>query len=143
MDYKRAHGWWLRVQRPDAKLSKLFSDSRYGGKTHALKAAQALRDQLEKKMSSALGQGRIEHTRDRRSTTSIVGVSLYRNWKRKGRKRYLETGFSGYAGNQGAGFKRSFSIKKYGYQEAYRLACRARRQLVRRRLILWQDGKLK
>jgi hypothetical protein len=43
-DYRKTHGYWVRFEGA-APITKLFSDGVYGGKRHALKAAQAFRDE--------------------------------------------------------------------------------------------------
>jgi len=40
-------GWEVRMQRHREKQSKFFSDSVYGGKLAALRAAKEFRDELE------------------------------------------------------------------------------------------------
>jgi hypothetical protein len=46
MDYKRSHGWWVRFEYRDHPVSKMFSDSRYGGRRAARAAAIAYRDEV-------------------------------------------------------------------------------------------------
>ncbi len=46
LDYKRTHGWWVRFERGEDHIRKLFSDKTYGGKNKALSAARQFRDGL-------------------------------------------------------------------------------------------------
>lgn len=50
IDFQHTHGWFVRVYREGVTHSKLFSDKKYGGKTQALKRAQAYRHLLEIQM---------------------------------------------------------------------------------------------
>ena len=43
------NGWWVRVQREPARISKFFADSSHGGNRRALAAATAARDAFLKR----------------------------------------------------------------------------------------------
>lgn len=82
MDYSRSHGYWVRFEYLAHPISKLFSDSRYGGKRKALKAAVQYRDEVALTLpprrhgSDTLpGSGRI--WKERRSYISWTGVRKY------------------------------------------------------------------
>ena len=65
MDYKRSHGWWVRFEYRAHPISKMFSDSRYGGKRIARMAAIQYRDAVlmtlpaRDRQRQAPGKGRI------------------------------------------------------------------------------------
>jgi hypothetical protein len=83
-DYNRSHGWWVRFEYRDHPISKLFSDSRYGGKRKALAAAREYRDEVLLTLPKRHhgpdvlpGPGRI--WKERRSYLSLSGVRMYYN----------------------------------------------------------------
>jgi len=48
-DKKNTHGYYVRIQRDNNRISTFFSDKKYGGKADALQAAKEYRDrELEK-----------------------------------------------------------------------------------------------
>ena len=46
MNYGTSKGWWFRTEGKEYTSRKLFSDSKYGGRAKALKAAQKFRDHV-------------------------------------------------------------------------------------------------
>lgn len=82
MDYARATGWMVRLSDPAHKsriaVSKLFSDSKHGGKRKAFLAAQRWRDQQLKArgltVETAVGPRRM--TRCARNRSGVLGVHL-------------------------------------------------------------------
>ncbi len=41
-----ASAWWVRIQRIECKVSRMFTDSVFGGRARALEAAKAYRDEV-------------------------------------------------------------------------------------------------
>ena len=87
MDYERSHGWWVRFERRDHPISKMFSDVRYGGKLKARAAAIEYRDEVSKTLPPRHhgpdvlpGPGRI--WKERRSYLTPNGKRMYYNaWR--------------------------------------------------------------
>ncbi len=121
---RRADGWWVRLQRQGRKFSKFFKDSDFASKDAAFEAAQTFYNQLAAEHPKATPQEHAERKTAR--TGEIIGVrrllkiderwngSIYEVWEAKwshGKKRQRV---------------KTFSIEKYGEQEAKRLAIEAR-----------------
>jgi hypothetical protein len=111
-DYGKTHGWWVRFQRStDAGIkrvvSKMFSDAVHGGKTKALKAAVAWRNQTAATIRPARRRTpRASGYVKRVELTRRVGVSpVYLAWIRMPDGRAAST---------------SFSIEKWGERGAKR-----------------------
>lgn len=111
MDYKRSHGWWVRFEYRAHPISKMFSDSRYGGRRAAREAAIKYRDAAlillpeRDRRHQAPGNGRIW-----RETRSYVLAS--------GERRTYEawTGWCRVAPNRSA--SSNASIDKWGVRRA-------------------------
>jgi hypothetical protein len=54
IDSGYTHGWFVRAYKEGRTYSKLFSDSKIGGKNKALKAAKEHRDKLFSELGKAL-----------------------------------------------------------------------------------------
>jgi hypothetical protein len=123
MDYKRSHGWWVRFEYQTHPISKMFSDSRYGGKKAAQAAALKYRDEIiltfpkPTRYRQLPGKGRIW-----RETRSYITAS--------GERRTFEawTGWCRVAPNHSA--SSNASIDKWGIRRA--------RAMVQ----TWLEGKL-
>lgn len=129
MDYDSCRGWWVRLQTDG--VSKLFSDSRYGGTLKAKLAAIAYRDAEVQRVGRLLRK-KIS-LRDKRNKTGVVGIS-YRRYKRWSRHLdylngpyWIEEFVVKFTDRHGEHRNRSFSIKKHGRDRAFRLAKAARR----------------
>jgi hypothetical protein len=119
------HGWQVRLQRRGVKYAKYFGDSVFGSPSRALQAARIWRNDLLREIE-ALELARI-CTRSARNSSGVVGVSkvtvvtngsTYEFWQatwspEPGRRRCVK-----------------FSIRRYGDQEAFRLAVVARKDGV-------------
>lgn len=69
-------GWNVRMQRDNSKISKLFSDSVYGGKEKALEAAMAFRDTILEgweESTEGLVQEPITYAKN---STGVPGIRL-------------------------------------------------------------------
>lgn len=125
MDHGNTHGWWVRVYKDSKPLeSKLFSDGVYGGKEKAKKEAQDYRDKVVKKhkiIPVHLRKTR-EHSVDSRSTSGMVGVTLSMSDKSGSTRVHWSARFM----EKGRQRNVSFSVRKYGYEGAFKKALRAR-----------------
>lgn len=117
----RTPGWQVRIQRASGTVSKFFSDLHSGGTAEALRLAQRERERLSKKfprMGSASRSFQKRH-----ALTSLFGMT---RWVRcqKTRRGMVERVFwrAYWPLPDGKRKTRSFSVDKYGEQEARDLA---------------------
>lgn len=125
MDHGNTHGWWVRVYKDSKPVeSKLFSDGVCGGKEKAKRQAQEHRDKVVKKHKIVPVHMRKtrEHRIDRRSTSGVVGVTLSVADKSGSLRVHWSARFM----EKGRQRNVSFSVRKYGYEGAFRKALRAR-----------------
>lgn len=133
MDHGNTHGWWVRVYKDSKPVeSKLFSDGVHGGKLKAKKKAQEHRDAVVRKhriVPVHLRKTR-EHSVDKRSTSGVVGVTLSRAEKGGSLRVHWSARFM----HKGHQRNVSFSVRKYGYEGAFRNALKARCEAIGRPL---------
>lgn len=119
-------GWEVRMQRHRKKVSRYFADAIYGGKLAALREAKVFRDELEatqEKMTVAEKSQSVSQ----RNRSGIVGVRYHQQKDRRGDYEYFYgVWIAQWTDGHGRRRTRSFSVEKYGNEEAYRLACEAR-----------------
>jgi len=133
MDHGNTHGWWVRVYKDSKPVeSKLFSDGVYGGKAKAKLEAQAHRDKVVKKNKIVPVHMRKtrEHSVDCRSTSGLVGVTLSMADKAGSLRVHWSARFM----EKGKQRNVSFSVRKYGYEGAFRKAIRVRCDAIGTRL---------
>lgn len=129
MDHGNTHGWWVRVYKDSKPVeSKLFSDGVHGSKTKAKLAAQAHRDKVVKKHKIVPVHMRKtrEHSVDSRSTSGLVGVTLSVADKAGSLRVHWSARFM----EKGKQRNVSFSVRKYGYEGAFRKAVRVRCEAI-------------
>ena len=130
MDYAKAKGWWVRVIKDNVQYSKLFSDGRNSGADNALQAAIDYRDKLlEELFGSATPSRSRPHTSNIQNTSGVIGVSHNMRLKRN---KYIEESWIASWMEQGKQRKKSFSVKKHGYEGAVKLACELREDMCRK-----------
>lgn len=104
-----------------------FTDAAYGGGDPALQEAQKFRDQVVKIHSPDVPSQRRRNMKHMAKSEAYVGIRL-REDKRKGRNRNFAW-FAAYM--EGATERRrSWSIRKHGYQQAFRLASEFRHKMT-------------
>lgn len=118
------HGWQVRLCRGGKRLSKFFSDRRCGGPDAALQAAITFRDQLLKRLPQPQRAGAAGKL-TRRNVSGVVGVS--RIVVRSGSASY-EFWQATWSPSPGVRKRVKFSIRRYGDERAFELACEARRE---------------
>ena len=129
-DDRRGGGWQVRMQRQGQRFTRYFADSTFGGKLAALRQAKAFRDQVELDYPS-MDVAERARTPPANNRSGIVGVRLHRQKDRRGDYDYYHWCWvAQWTDGHRRRRTRSFSIQKYGDREAYRLACRARREGV-------------
>jgi hypothetical protein len=74
-------GWWVRVQRIDCKVSRMFTDSKFGGRARALVAAKAYRDEVLREAPEPRN-ARVEPGHGYIRRRVINGRVVFRGWIR-------------------------------------------------------------
>jgi hypothetical protein len=126
IDSESTHGWQVRVYRHGKTYSKLFSDRKCGGREEAFEAAMLFRDELEAEvetMPAAESQRRIIN-HNKNNLTGVLGIS--RTFKRDRHGRRHEVYAVSWNPEPGKARGTSFSIAKYGEEDAFRMACKLR-----------------
>jgi len=126
IDSESTHGWQVRVYRHGKTYSKLFSDKKCGGRDEAFEAARAYREELRDEVAQlpeAAPRRRLIK-RNKGNTTGVVGVS--RTYKRDRRGIRHEVYAVSWNPEPGVARGTSFSIKRYGEDTAFRMACELR-----------------
>ncbi len=83
----RTRGWMVRLIRRGEAIRTMFSDSQHGGKTKALAAARAYRDEIEREIPTWTRRELAQQLRAR-NTSGIAGVSRRVKKARRGEKVY-------------------------------------------------------
>ena len=123
-------GWEVRMQRHRVKQSKFFSDSIYGGKLAALRAAKEFRDELEQEADKMTVEERSLRP-SARNSSGVVGVRLHQQVDRRGAFEYHSWSWvAQWTDGRGRRRTKSFAVEKFGDVEAFRLAWQARKDGV-------------
>lgn len=127
---RRTHGFFMRLQRRGKTHSAFFADKKYGGRTRALAAAQALRRKLAAVLGTAAPMSRRAWAELRRRTnpTGIVGVQRTVNRRFKPPRIYW---LATWSPEPYVSRRRQFSARKFGETGARQRAIRARRAGLR------------
>lgn len=131
IDSDSTHGWQVRVYRHGKTYSKLFSDRKCGGREEAFEEAVEYRKDLEAEvaaMPEAEPRRRLI-TRNKNNSTGVVGIS--RTYKKDRRGVKHEVYAVSWNPEPGTARGTSFSIKKYGEDTAFKMACRLRFQKMK------------
>ncbi len=128
LDQQTTGAYLVRVTRKGVLHSKYFPDAEYGGKRKGLAAAREYRDELESALKGYTVQQLAKRGRSN-NTSGIVGVRVveevdYR-WESQPTYRYWVAQWSP---KKGVRKTARFSVEKYGEEEAYRLAVKARKK---------------
>jgi hypothetical protein len=119
------HGFMVRICRKGKKYSKYFSDSTYGGKLRAKKAAQACYDAFVMKMGPAVTS--LQNRFTSRNTSGVVGIHKAKSFS----PRWPNSESWGYCASwtneDGSRGKINFAWTKYGKNNAMELAKLARK----------------
>ena len=126
IDSDSTHGWQVRVYRHGKTFSRLFSDRKHGSRDAAFEAAEAYRETLKEEVAAlpdAPAQRRLIRT-NRNNSTGVVGIS--RTYKRDRRGVRHEVYAVSWNPEPGVARGTSFSIKRYGEDTAFAMACKLR-----------------
>jgi hypothetical protein len=118
------HGWQVRIARGGRRISKFFSDARWGGAEAGFEAAREFRNRLVEDLPAA-DRPAAEGKLTRRNVSGVVGVS--RIVVRTIATRYVFWQAT-WSPEPGVRRRVKFSITRYGEERAFELACRARRE---------------
>lgn len=126
IDGDSTHGWQVRVYRGGSTHSRLFSDGQHGGPEGAFAAAVAFRATLVDEVAALPAPPPVRRliSANRLNQTGVTGVS--RTFKRDRRGVEHEVYAVSWAPAPGQARTTSFSIKRYGEDTAFRLACQRR-----------------
>ena len=118
-----SHCYIVRVgyKIPEA-THKTFSDGVYGGKRKALKAARAYRNKELKRLKPTLDKRYGYDTNNQRHW----GKGVNETWDRKGDWEYLYITATYWDGRKKKQLHKVFSVNKYGYELAWKLAAQWR-----------------
>ena len=132
MDYKRNTGWYVRVKFRGKEHRKYFGDTVWGGTDDALEAAIQWRNEKELE----LGKPRTERMVVSNPSNEVGITGIQRTAKQTGatypdgslKPNYSEVYLVTWSPEPGVRKATSFSIPKYGEEEARRKAIALRRQ---------------
>lgn len=118
------------MQRRGKKTEKFFSDNKFGGKRAALQAAKEFRDELEQ-LSRSYTVKELAEQPSVRNRSGVVGVRLHEQIDIRGEYEYhYWYWIAQWTDGLGRRRTKSFSVHTHGDEEAFRLACEARRKGV-------------
>lgn len=124
------HGYFVRAYHSSKTYSKLFSDRKCGGKEEALKQASVYRDELTAALAATKKGPRKRRTvtSDSRNKTGELGVTRTTKTGPNGTKH--ECYSVSWRPEPKVQKCTSFSIKKYGEEEAFKMAVEHRRKMM-------------
>lgn len=126
-NYKnRADGWWVRLQWRGEKFSRFFKDADYGGKSGALKSARQFNRELRSTYPKPTRQENSQRQTAR--TGKIIGVRRLVKTDKRWENLTYEVWEARWSHKKYQRRVRTFSIEKYGEEEAKKLAIEARQQ---------------
>jgi len=123
----KSHGGWeVRIQRRGKKHEKFFADGKHGGRRGALQAAKLFRDELESRLRPYTVK-ELAKKPSQRNSSGVVGVRKAVQTEETDEYIYTYTFWiAQWTDGKGKRKTRSFSVDKYGDDEAYRRAVQAR-----------------
>lgn len=126
-------GFQVRLCRRGKYFSKLFSDAVFGGKRKALQAAREYRDSMIEELAPReLSRKQLARRKNVRNTSGVTGVRFVQEEDPRAAKgvvyEYWEAQWSPEPGIRS---KKRFSVRKFGYEKALKLAKSARAKGVR------------
>jgi len=128
------HGWWVRIRRDKVKYYCFFNDNKYNGdKDKSLEIAIMYRDAVKTRfLDNPNTMDVISGTNgmSSKNTSGIVGVNREERKFSKNGNIYNTANWRCFwpdGNGHGKSKSKSFSVLKFGEEEAFRLACEARR----------------
>src|SRR5262245_61518708 len=126
----RTFAWIVTVQRRNQIWRRPFSDRSYGGKTKALTAAKAFRDQILR-LHPPMSRAEYCKIKRRNNKSGLAGVCRY-VYLQTHAKRTVERGYwlAFWTVASGKGKRMKFSISRFGERGALKRAMRARKEAL-------------
>ena len=126
IDSSVTHGYQVRVNRNKKRYTKLFSDRKCGGKECAFEQAIAFRMKLEAEVDAMPlnAPWRLLRRHSKSGTTGVLGIR--RNCRSNSRGIRTDDYVVSWSPEPGVRRTKSYSIKRYGENETFRMACRLR-----------------
>jgi hypothetical protein len=137
IDSKKAVGWYVRVKFNRKNHTKFFSDSLHGGKSDALEAAIRWRNEKEKELGKPRTD-RVVIASFEGNNTGYTGVNRTQKWTGARNKNgdplpnFSPVYAVSWSPKPGTVRGTSFSINKYGEEEARRKAIELRKRMERK-----------
>jgi hypothetical protein len=131
IDSRTTRGWLVRGYKNGTRYSKLFSDGKLGGRENAFEKAKVFYGELSARLKSIPSKPRSQKivSHDKRNQTGVLGVSkLSKVGKNNKRLGFYSVTWRPSKGKQKC---TSFSIAKYGDDEAFKLAVSLRFEKLR------------
>lgn len=126
IDSKTTKGWLVRGYKNGKRYSKLFSDRKLKSLEEALRQAREFYQELSARLKAMPARPRAKKIvyKDMRNSTGVIGVSRLKKFGKHGKS--LE--FYSVTWRPAPGVQKctSFSIGKYGEQEAFKRAVTCR-----------------
>jgi hypothetical protein len=128
---RRSPAWEVSLMRQGEVYARFFSMSTYGSLETALIAAKAWRDEITAHVPQ-ISKADFCNIIKKSNTSNFAGVYLMRrrNRKVKGATKIDDFWQAREPYSAGRMRTKSFSISRYGYEEAYRLAVEARKAFL-------------
>ena len=128
---KSMHCWIVHIERRRRVWHRSFSDGVYGGKTHALRAARAFRDEL---LASSFPMTRAEYAAIKRKNnrSGVPGVCRRGGNAQASSRKPVDPAYwiAFWTMPDGKRAIRKFSITKYGEKTAFKRAKDMRREAL-------------
>ena len=126
----RTHCWIVRIQRRQKVWRRSFSDGIHGGKTNALRAARAFRDEVLS-LHQPMTRAEYANIRRRNNQSGVPGVCHHvASTISSGRPAARTYWIAFWTTPDGKPVRRKFSIRKFGDEGAFKHAKASRRQGV-------------
>lgn len=94
------YGWYVRVQRDQKRISKLFSDGVHGGKEKALEKAKTYRDEVLDEWERYCGPKSSKPIQYKKSNVGYPGLTLTEKKERNGPAKYFNVNYTDEDGNR-------------------------------------------
>lgn len=127
-------GWQVRLQRRGVRFQRYFGDKRWGGKREALLRARQYRDRVLARIADGTADDNATEPRVRSHSSTVdnrsgmVGVTRVRRLASNG--CYYESWQATWSPRPGRRKCVRFSVRRYGDDEAFLLACEARLEAI-------------
>ncbi|MCL4551301.1 MAG: AP2 domain-containing protein [Bacteroidetes bacterium] len=122
------HGYEVRIRKRNVNIHKFFRDTSYKNKNAALEEACRYRDKVLKE-NPPLTRAEFSNIPRKITNSGIVGVTLITAIDRRKKKTYYYDYWKAWwSPKPGIHKAKMFSVNKYGYDEALRLAMKTREE---------------